>query len=134
MSNKIKLLEEHPLGHKRKYLLNNGVEVLLEKDDFNEYIYIYKMPERERIGEFEFRCSYDYGNSSLHLTRMFSGITGQGIGKEILEWVIESSGATIYTTQNDGIPRDDGSHLTGDAPMFVESMRKKGLIKDTEVY
>lgn len=128
MGNKIQLLKEHPSALKRKYLLNNGVEVLLEKDDYNEYVYIYRMPEKEKIGEFEFKFYDDYGDKSLHLTRMFSGIPGQGIGQEILEWIIESSGAAIYVTQDDGIPRDDGSHLTGDAPIFVDNMRKKGLI------
>lgn len=37
-------------------------------------------------------------------------------------------GYSVFARNNDGIQRDDGSHLTEDAPAFIEAMIKKGLV------
>jgi len=52
-----------------------------------------------------------------------------GIGRTALKLHQELAEYPIVARDNDGIKRDDGSHLTGDAPGFVEQMRKEGLIK-----
>jgi hypothetical protein len=35
----------------------------------------------------------------------------------------------ITASYNDGLSKTDGSHLTGDAPYFVEKMRDEGIIE-----
>lgn len=52
----------------------------------------------------------------------------QGIGRRCLQIASQFSGMPIVARDNDGIQRDDGSHLTGDAPQFVARMRTEGLI------
>ena len=50
----------------------------------------------------------------------------QGIGRAIIEEV-GSCDIPIVFTRNDGIKRDDGSHLTGDGPSFATKMVSEGL-------
>ena len=45
-----------------------------------------------------------------------------------LEYFLEIYGGPLYTSSNDGLVRDDGSHLTEDAPSFVMHMQAKGII------
>jgi hypothetical protein len=53
----------------------------------------------------------------------------QGIGTEILKRHKQQYGLSIRAAENDGQRRDDGSHLTGDAPGFVSRMKERGLIE-----
>ena len=52
----------------------------------------------------------------------------QGIGRKCLQLVRECSGMNIVTSESNGHKRDDGGHLTGDAPAFVAKMRTEGII------
>jgi hypothetical protein len=47
--------------------------------------------------------------------------------------VKELSNLPIIANDHDGVRRDDGSHLTGDAPAFVQKMREEGLIEAFQV-
>ena len=42
----------------------------------------------------------------------------KGIGREALVFFKEVSGGTIVAEDDDGIQKNDGSHLTGDAPLI----------------
>lgn len=72
-------------------------------------------------------------NNSYLLARMYSPIVRSGLGRASLEFFKEITGAKIYTRPNDGIVRDDSTHLTGDAPIFVGKMIKEGLIENNDI-
>ena len=56
------------------------------------------------------------------------GYTRQGIGRECIRRMSDIFGLPVRAADNDGMRRDDGSHLTGDAPPFVDALKKEGLI------
>jgi hypothetical protein len=51
----------------------------------------------------------------------------QGIGRAVLEFWSSRYGIAAVE-RHTGIPNDEGSHPTGDAPGFVELMVKEGLL------
>lgn len=51
------------------------------------------------------------------------------MGEAALRLFLANTEGIIYARENDGQRRDDGSHLTGDAPIFVEKMQAKKLIE-----
>lgn len=53
----------------------------------------------------------------------------EGIGREALTFFREIHGLPITASKEDGLKKDDGSHLTGDAPGFVQKMRDEGIIE-----
>jgi len=59
---------------------------------------------------------------------MFIPIKNVGLGRAALEFFIDATNSTIFCRSNDGIVRDDGSHLTEDATGFVDKMKEEGLI------
>jgi len=72
-----------------------------------------------------------YPDSSEYLfARMYCPIQEQGLGTEAVKMFIDVTGCTLYTRPNDGIEREDGSHLTGDAIFFLTSLRQKGIISN----
>ncbi|MCW5692358.1 MAG: hypothetical protein KIT48_08340 [Pseudolabrys sp.] len=86
-----------------------------------------------KIGEFRFAEKED-GLSHTYLKLVWAhlediqGYIRQGIGRELIKLAKEATGLTIDAEINDGIRKEDGSHLTGDAPAFIFQMRKEGLI------
>lgn len=72
-------------------------------------------------------------NDMYLLSRMFVPIRNSGLGRAALEFFIDKTDATIYARSHDGLVRDDGSHLTEDAPAFVTKMQEEGLIQDENI-
>lgn len=89
----------------------------------------------EQIGRIELDSREDAsGRQEFFLTWGYLDMKGeqykrQGIGRAALKFHHEMFGAPIYAQSDDGVRRDDGSHLTQDAPGFVAAMRKEGLIE-----
>lgn len=80
-----------------------------------------------QIGEFEFQ-ELDYGNG-YKIMRMYTNeYKNTGLGSAALSYFLEIYGGPLYTSPHDGLTRDDGSHLTEDAPSFVMHMQAKGII------
>ena len=80
-----------------------------------------------QIGEFEFQ-ELDYGNG-YKIIRMYTNeFKNTGLGSAALLYFLEIYGGPLYTSANDGMARDDGSHLTEDAPSFVMHMQAKNII------
>lgn len=122
----IKLIEDREL--ERDYQIFDGRIITLV---FDEWDYTIKFKENGKAIGDEFRFIDVFENEEKYLlARMFSPIPKVGLGREVLKFFIEITGATIYTRQNDGIVRDDGSNLTGMAPIFVSKMQKEGLIEE----
>lgn len=111
---------------KKTITLNNGQVITMKlTDDWSEI----KFWEngRQLSGEFEF--IEDEDEVRFLLCRMYTPINRQGLGEEALKFFIEVTGGVIWTRTHDGIVRDDGSHLTGQAPSFVGKMQDLGLIE-----
>ena len=121
---------------KETYQLNDGRSVIIDIDDLDYDVTVAAHPSGEKIGYMKFRLiEMPLDNHSyLHLTHAFldeagRGYVHKGIGRRCLELVRELSGLSISASDHDGQRRDDGSHLTGDAPGFVFKMREEGLIE-----
>lgn len=102
-------------GQLFKFILEDEFELLIEDMDGNS------------IGEFEFK-ELDYGNGYKVMRMYTNEHKNTGLGSAALVYFLEMYGGPLYTSPNDGIPKDDGSHLTEDAPFFVQHMIAKGVI------
>ena len=120
--------------NKNVKLKNNDIITIQLSDTLDEIIF-YKN-EDKLDGEFEFKETRD--NEYL-VTRMYvpENYKRLGLGTEVLKFFKEISECEIlYTRPNDGIVREDGSHLTEDAPNFVNKMIEENIInrpKDIEI-
>lgn len=93
--------------------------------------------EDKEIGKinFSYRDEGFPGRSDYyHITWMYLDLKERsyrhkGIGREALKYHQEIYGLPITASDNDGLRKDDGSHLTGDAPYFVEKMRDECIIE-----
>lgn len=123
------LISENEL--ERDYQIPNGQIITLKLDD--DYTQItYWGQNGEQLGsdqDFIFQES-EFNHNHYLLARMYVPIKGAGLGRASLEMFTELTGSIVYTRQNDGMKRDDGSHLTEDAPGFVTIMQKEGLIEE----
>ena len=119
------------------YRCKDGRVVRIYVDDEMEFLTTVRDSDGREIGRFEFRwidnlyCDY-LKLCWAHLDLVDSSYRFQGIGRECLRQVKEFSGFAIVAEDHDGIQRDDGSHLTGDAPGFVERMRAEHLIAGSD--
>ncbi|MCY4002368.1 MAG: hypothetical protein OXF33_01455 [Rhodospirillales bacterium] len=118
------------------YQLNDGRSVIISVDQLDYGITVTADPAGKSIGFMTFRSIEmpSTGPDHLHLTQAFLDTSDRsylrkGIGRRCLELVREISGLSITASEHDGLPREDGSHLTGDAPGFVDKMRAEGLIE-----
>jgi hypothetical protein len=90
---------------------------------------------KNKIGEFEFQVGEDDDHLMLmraYMTLISPSYKRQGIGRVAFKFFNELCPYPIYTRPHDGIRRDDGSHLTGDAPAFVAAMIREGLIQNED--
>lgn len=115
-----------------EFLCNNGRNVTLEIDEDNDYQTNIFDDQRNHIGEMKFRSINE--DRGLKLIRSYHDLRGkdwlrQGIGRECLQKVKEYSGLPIFAEYNDGSTKADGSHLTGDAPSFIERMREESIVE-----
>ena len=120
---------------KTRYKLQNkrSVDIVVNEHDFS--VEVIDAVSGDRVGGMEFRMIEDdgHGTNRLRLTWAYLDQAGseykyQGIGRCCLELVRQVSGMEIVAAEDDGLQKDDGSHLTGDAPEFVAKMREEGLI------
>lgn len=73
---------------------------------------------------------FDY--SKYLLARMYVPIKGEGLGRATIEFFKEYFDVAVWARTFDGIEREDGSHLTEDAPAFVDKMIMEGLLIDNQ--
>jgi len=105
---------------------SNGLNVELEIN--NEWTEItFKYINGQQFGEFVFK---DLEDGSYKLMRMYSEPNDNGgIGRVALELFKRvTNNIPIYVSPIDGETRDDQSHLTEIAPIFVPKMITAGLI------
>jgi len=123
--------------NERDYQIPSGRIITLVYDDM-DYSISFKENDQPIGDEFRFIDeSIDEdgcGDGERYLlARMFSPVPASGLGRAALEFFIDMTGATIYARSHDGIVRDDGSNLTGDAPIFVGKMQDEGLIEEYNI-
>lgn len=87
--------------------------------------------EGRNIGGIRFDFVDDH--QAIHVTWMFldrlDGYKRCGIGTDLIEWIKEETGLHVFFSSDDGHKKGDGSHLTGDAPAFVESLKRKKIVR-----
>ena len=88
----------------------------------------------EQVGQFCFRLIEGHGTDYHLITNMHlegpnesKRFKRQGIGQRILE-IAKENGLNVVARCHDGIVRDDGSHLTNNAPAFTDKMENLGLL------
>lgn len=110
-------------------ILKNGVGITMHLTEEWDRI-SFSQNGNELDGEFLFDDT-DGNQQSFLLKRLYSpnNFKRLGLGEEVLKFFkSETSNPIIWTRENDGIVRDDGSHLTDNAPSFVKKMQRKKLI------
>jgi len=115
----------------RHIALNSGEIVILRFEIGSVGVYV----DDYEVGRIDFRTyevpiGQGHGETFYHLTHAFiEGGEGkykhQGIGTEAVRLFRECTGSEITFSDNDGHRKEDGSHLTGDGPTFVESLKRK---------
>lgn len=115
----------------REYRLTSGEKIKIEIDEWSYEVKVTNSNDKE-IGRIEFKYD-DYEDAHkiiwMYLDKLGDNYKRQGIGKECVKFYKEFFDCRVYAEQNDGIRKDDGSHLTGDAPGFVQSLRDQGIIE-----
>lgn len=111
------------------FVCKNGEEIRISPDHDLMKIYAYKT-NGDVIGRFEF----DWCDSGCLLTWAFLDLnekkyTNQGIGEKIIDIACNIFDGPIYARYPDGQQHDDGSHLTGNAPGFVNKLISKGKMR-----
>lgn len=117
--------------NERIYKLSNGKIITIRINDDSEISYIENGIEIGKYEDFVF-IEDEFDSSKYLLARMYVPIKGQGLGRATIEFFTEYFDATIWARNNDGIEREDGSHLTEDAPSFVDKMIEEGLLIDNQ--
>jgi hypothetical protein len=115
------------------YRCKDGRAVRIYIDDESDFLTSVRDSDGSEIGRFEFDRIDDLNGDYLKLRWAYLDLIGssylrQGIGRECLKRVKEFSDLAIVAEDHDGAQRDDGSHLTNDAPGFVARMRREHLI------
>ena len=115
------------------YRCKDGREVRISIDDESDFLTTVRDGDGREIGRFEFDWIDGLNGDYLKLRWAYldlidSSYLRQGIGRECLTRVKEFSDLAIVTEDHDGVQREDGSHLTNDAPGFVARMRREHLI------
>ena len=111
----------------------DGRGITIEIDDFGEEISVTDAAGDE-VGSIELElidCEHDeyYKITWMYLDKQGESYLRQGIGRKALLFHIECFAMPLEASDNDGTVKNDGSHLTGDAPSFVSRMRAEGIIR-----
>jgi hypothetical protein len=107
----------------------SDVECVIIAIDEDETSIIVFTEENEKIGNINLIEIDDYYYITwMYLDQLSPKYKRKGIGQACLEFFSEVFRMPIVAAQDDGHTKSDGSHLTGDAPAFIEKMRAKGIV------
>lgn len=117
---------------KNIFTTKHGRTISIEIDDIGEEILVTDAQGKE-IGSIELSLIESDYSDHYRIVSMFLDKNGgsylrQGIGRECLKQHVEIFNTSIIASDDDGIRKNDGSHLTGDAPGFISQMRKEGFV------
>lgn len=102
-------------------------------DDLFESISV-KNTEDKEVGRIEFREISDEYRTCYKITCMYMDLIDRSykkkeIGREALQFFKDTIKPPIIVAEDDGMRKNNGSHLTGDAPAFVSKMQNEGVIE-----
>lgn len=115
--------------NERDYKIPNGNIITIKISDDAEITYWNKNKQLGNNDDFVF-VEDEFDLTRYLLARMYVPIKNCGLGRATIEFFKDYYDAVIYARPNDGNERNDGSHLTEDAPSFVAHMIAEGLIED----
>lgn len=96
--------------------VTDGSEILVTKDG-------------KKCGSILLSCRECDDADYDHITNLgLEGCKGEGVGRQCLKLHKETFGAPLTAGSSHSGKQDDGSHLTGDGPGFIEKMRKEGIV------
>lgn len=117
---------------RKQFRIADGRTVIITVSDYGDIIEV-STPEGMLVGKIELSL-LDPGNEEayllvwMYMDRLDTSYKRQGIGRAALQFHKECFDTAIVARDHDGHTRDDGAHLTGDAPSFVQAMMKEGII------
>lgn len=118
-----------------KFQARNGQTYTIVIDESGEEISV--ALAGARVGEISLRYVEDDDfpqSDHYHITHLaLDRCRRQGLGRRCLQLHREVFNSPISAGTNNGSINDDGSHLTGDGPAFIETMRQEGLIVSPSV-
>ena len=113
----------------------DDLEILLSHDDSYETVNVEKVDGnfRTRIGYFEFDqpgdCPGDYYRLCYMALEGCDGIyRRRGIGRAILQFFKDHTGAMLFCDPPDSPANDQATHIVDDGIPFVLKMKREGLI------
>lgn len=115
--------------NERIYKLPNERIITICINDDSEVSYLENGIEIGNYEDFVF-LEDEFEPYKYLLARMYVPIKGQGLGRATIEFFTEYFSAVVWARNNNGIELEDGSHLTEDAPGFVDKMIEEGLLID----
>lgn len=96
--------------------VTDGSEILVTKDG-------------KKCGSILLSCRECDDADYYHITNLgLEGCKGEGVGRQCLKLHKEMFDAPLTAGSSHSGKQDDGSHLTGDGPGFIEKMRKEGIV------
>ena len=103
-------------GQQYEIDVTDGSEILVTKDG-------------EKCGSILLSCRECDDADYYHITNLgLEGCKGEGVGRQCLKLHKEMFDAPLTAGSSHSGKQDDGSHLTGDGPSFIEKMRKEGIV------
>lgn len=113
-----------------KYKLISGEEITITFDE-DELSILVISEAGEKIGNINLREEgKGYYITWMYLDQLGPKYKYQGIGRKCLTFFKTAYQTNLYAAPDDGIVREDGSHLTGDAPGFISKMRDEGIVEN----
>ena len=115
------------------FTTKNRGNVVINVDELGEVITVTD-PNGGEIGKIELQnIEYDDGEcykiTWMYLNKQNGSYLHQGIGRAALKFHKEIFCAPIVASEDNGIKKNDGSHLTEDAPGFIAKMRVEGIVE-----
>ncbi|MFT6925665.1 MAG: hypothetical protein ACJAZP_001249 [Psychromonas sp.] len=113
---------------KKLYKISNNemVTIVIDEDLLSIIVFT---ETNEKIGNINLD-EFDNGFYIMwmYLDQLSSKYQRKGIGQACLEFFTEVYLAPIFASEDNGLVKSDGSHLTGNAPSFIAKMRRKGIV------
>ncbi|GAB3097213.1 hypothetical protein [Lysobacter terrae] len=121
------------MREKKLFTTSDGREVTILIDDSGEEVLVIDGNGDEigaiKLSLIDLEHTERYRITWMYLNQQDGSYLRQGIGRECLKFHKELFNTSIEASDDDGIVKDDGSHLTGDAPGFISQMRQEGLVR-----
>lgn len=112
---------------KKEFTTKNGELVTIKINDDGTQISVWSGDRQ--LGTIDLNC-FDDPDYYFYITHLaLDHCKGLGIGRACLEFHKAIFSSPIWAAADDGIQRDDGSHLTGDGPGFIAKMVAEGLVR-----